>query len=120
MAKFYIVPIEQEIAVNGSSKEDAICNFATSMDADMNIYFKALSEEEYERYKEDRTDGAAHERFVKAFMKNELIEQFEVPGDEAEEIAAEAYNIYAEGDGKTEYECIEEAYANWLDEHESV
>ncbi len=116
MTKFYIVPVEQEITIKGNNKEDAICNFAVSMDTDMNTYFKALSEEEYEQYKEDRTDAAAHERHVKAFMKNELIEQFEVPEDEAEDIAIDAYDIYAKGDGKTEYECIDEAYENWLNE----
>ncbi len=118
MAKFYVVPVEQEITVSGRNKEDAICNFATSMDTDMNVYFKVLSKEEYEQYKEARTDAAAHERFVKAFMKEELTEQFDVPEDEAEDVAVDAYDIYTKGDDKTEYDCIEEAYDNWLSEHE--
>ena len=50
--RFYIVPKEQEITINGKNKEDAIANFATGMDLDMNTYFKVLTEEEYKEYKE--------------------------------------------------------------------
>ncbi len=113
MSKFYIVPKEQEITINGKDKEDAIANFATVMDFDMNTYFKVLTEEEYQEYLEERTDAAAHKRFVTEFMKNELIENFDVPKDEAQDVAEDAYSIYENGDGQTEYECIEEAYRDW-------
>lgn len=111
--KYYIVPKELEIVIDGDDKEDAICNFAVAMDTDMNTYFDVLSEEEYEKYKEEHSDAAAHKRFIIEFMKNELIEQFDVPEDEAGDVAEDAYSIYELGDGQTEYECIEEAFANW-------
>lgn len=60
MADFYIVPREQEIMINGEDKDDAICNFAASMDSDMNQYFKVLTPEEYEQYCEERSDAEAY------------------------------------------------------------
>ncbi len=51
--KYYIVPKELEIVIDGVDKEDTICNFAVAMDTDMNTYFDVLSEEEYEKYKEE-------------------------------------------------------------------
>ena len=51
--KYYIVPKKLGIIVDGVNKEDAICNFAVAMDTDMNTYFDILSEEEYEKYKEE-------------------------------------------------------------------
>lgn len=108
--KYYIVPKMQELEIRGKSKEDAICNFATTMDSDVNVYFDVLSEEEYKEYLEEHSDAAAHTRFVKEFMKNELIEQFDVPKEDAQNVAETAYAIYCQGNGQTEYECIEEAY----------
>lgn len=53
MGSYYIVPKGRVFVVDSSSKEDAIIDFATSMDTDMNIYFEALSEEEYCERKEN-------------------------------------------------------------------
>ena len=115
MKKYYIVPKETEILVSGTDKEDAICNFATTMDLDMHTYFSVLTEEEYQAYCEAKSDAAAYKSHVIRFMKNELIETFEMPEQDAEDVAENAYAIYEQGNGQTEYECIEEAYDDWLE-----
>ena len=48
-------------------------------------------------------------------MKNELLMQFNLNEDEADEVSKDAYEIYCRGDGQTKYECIEEAYNNFID-----
>ena len=50
MTKYYIVPVEQEIEVNGTDKEDALITFATNMESDMHTYFSVLTEQEYAAY----------------------------------------------------------------------
>lgn len=47
MSKFYIVPINQAIEINAENADEAIIQFATTMDSDMNAYFKVVSEKEY-------------------------------------------------------------------------
>lgn len=55
----------------------------------------------------------AAEEFVTNWMRDKLIEDFDVPEDEAEGVAEEAYNLYCEGDEGTEYECVEKAYQKY-------
>lgn len=52
----------------------------------------------------------AHEEFVISFMENELISSFEIDEKAAKDVAVSAYERYCEGNGETEYECIEWAY----------
>lgn len=52
----------------------------------------------------------AHAEFVTAFMEKELINSYDMDEQEAKNVAKSAYDLYCEGDGKTEYECIEQAY----------
>lgn len=54
----------------------------------------------------------AHKEFVVNFIKNELLENFDVSEKESRNIAEAAYDRYCEGNGETEYECIEWAYEN--------
>ena len=110
--KYYIVAKTNEIEVDGNSAEDAICNFAATMESDMNTYFTAMSEEEYEKYRY-KADADASKRHIIRFMRNELVNTFHVPEDDAEEVACDAFSIYEEGNGETEYECIEKAFENW-------
>lgn len=49
----------------------------------------------------------AHKEFVINFMREELDAQYDVPAPYAIEYAEKAYERYADGNGKTEYECIE-------------
>ncbi len=60
----------------------------------------------------DQELQAAHKEFVVNFMENELLENFDVSEKESRNIAEAAYDRYREGNGETEYECIEWAYEN--------
>ncbi len=109
--KYYIIPRPRtEFVYEADSAENAMVDFATSMDMDMNIYFVAVPEDQYEKYCH-REDAKAHERFVKAFMKDTVTSDFPVYDEDiASDIADRAYEIYSEGDGDTEYESIQKAY----------
>ena len=50
---------------------------------------------------------AAHREFVVNFMRDTLESDFGIDEKDSEKLAEAAYEKYAEGDGKTEYECIE-------------
>ena len=50
---------------------------------------------------------AAHQEFVTNFMQETLESDFGIDEKDSEKLAEAAYEKYAEGDGKTEYECIE-------------
>ena len=52
----------------------------------------------------------AHTEYVTDFMKNVFIKDFNCSEDTAEELAELAYEKYCEGNGLTEYECIEKIY----------
>lgn len=54
----------------------------------------------------------AHIEFVTGWMKSE-IESMEFPESVANELAVTAYELYSEGNGETEYECIEKAVDNF-------
>ena len=43
------------------------------------------------------------------FYRDELRDSFYVPESKYDDIAERAYELYCEGDGKTEHECLEEA-----------
>ena len=108
--KYFIIPkpeFQEEILAD--SKEDALIQFATNMEMDMNIFFHAVTEEELENIK-IRSDYDAHDRVVKSFMADELASSFGLPDAEAVEVAEFAYEEYCKGDGRTEYQCIEDAY----------
>lgn len=112
--RYLIVPLinYKSEPIEAESAEDAIVNFATTMDTDMNLYFKAIPENEYEIYMEE-IRGKMHEDFVTEWMENTLIEDFDIEDEcVARELAEWAYDRYCKGYGKTEYECIEWAYDN--------
>lgn len=105
--KYFIVPKQNiQFEMSGKNKADALAAFAASMDSDMNQYFDVLTEKELEKRKEETM---SHNEFVINFMKNELISSFGYDEETAREVAERAYDIYCEGNGETEYECIEKA-----------
>ncbi len=117
MKNYIIIPKKEFYSeIKGKNKEDAMAAFAAMMNTDMNLYFKAVTPEEYKVIKEQESDAAAHARFVTAFMKNTLMEDFDVPEEDAQDVAENAYDIYCDGNGQTEYECIEEAF----DEYQKI
>lgn len=110
MTKYYIVPRKAFIEeLEATNPTNAMIEFATKMDMDMNIYFQAVTEEEYHemRFVEDLEASA---RMTKGFMKDELLNTFGLGEKDAADVADEAYELYCKGDGRTEYECIEDAY----------
>ena len=110
MTKYYIIPREAFIEeLEATNPADAMIIFATKMDMDMNIYFQAVTEEEYHKMRYV-ADLEASARVTKVFMKDELLSTFGLGEEDAADVADEAYEMYCKGDGRTEYECIEDAY----------
>lgn len=56
----------------------------------------------------------AHAEFVVSFMEDELISSFSLDEGMAKEVARAAYDRYCEGNGETEYECLEWAYDKYF------
>ena len=59
----------------------------------------------------------AYVEFVTDWMESALINDFNVPEPLSETIAKEAYEIYSQGDGFTEYESVEKAYDQYTDNY---
>ena len=70
---------------------------------------------EYELTYEELSD--ANTEFVTNWMEEKLIEDFDVPEDIAADYATLAYEYYCRGKG-TEYECVELAYDDYVEENE--
>lgn len=62
----------------------------------------------------------AHKEHIKNFMQSELENSFGYDTQTAEELAESAYDEYAEGNGLTEYECIEKIAEEYGKEHSDV
>ena len=58
----------------------------------------------------------AHAEFIALFMKLELMGTYGLTEEMAGDVARRAFERYCEGNGETEYECIEWAFANQLGE----
>ena len=116
--KYVIVPLikDKSELIEAESAEEAIISFATTMDTDMNLYFKAVPEKEYESYMR-RIKGQMHDDFVMEWMENTLMEDFDIKDKYvARELAERAYERYCGGNGETEYECIEWVYDNYYED----
>ena len=57
----------------------------------------------------------AHDEYVINFMVTTLQNDFDLEKSDAEEVADKAYEFYCEGDGLTEYECIQKAYDEYYE-----
>lgn len=125
MSEYYIIPkANWQETVEANSAEEAIVNFATSMDMDMNIYFDVVSKEDYESYKLKRDLEESKRQFLE-FAEEVLEDDFdELDADDKEvsNIAEYAWDLYCGnrkgGEGLTEYECIELAISRWEEEDE--
>ena len=62
----------------------------------------------------------AHKEFVINFMREELKTQYSVSAPYAIEYAEKAYERYTEGNGETEYECIEWAARKYKEKYRKV
>ena len=107
--KYVIVPkIDfRTDAIVAESPEDAIIFFADTMDTDMHLYFQAIPEKELDDFIA-RYNQEVHDIVIIQFMENVLINDFDIPEELSNQYAIMAFNLYCEGDGKTEYECVEE------------
>ena len=58
--KFYIIPKEEVVMeIHSANADNAMICFAWSMDSDMNKYFRAVTEEEYEEIRRKRNFGGS-------------------------------------------------------------
>lgn len=113
--EYIIIPKDKKIGpFKASSKEEALHDFATIMDTNVSSYFEAVTEEELHTLIQEK-NKKIHDQFVTDFMKGELINQFDLSEEDAEDVAENAYELYCEGNGETEYECIEEAYRDFTE-----
>lgn len=112
--KYYIIPKDDDVmTVEASDTLDALNEFAVKMTFDMGVYFRAVTEEEYEEYQR-KMDFLASERQYINWAIDVLMSDFSMEDeDAAREIAEDAWDRYCEGNGQIEYECIEEAYCEY-------
>lgn len=59
----------------------------------------------------------ANTEFVTNWMRKTLEEDFDVPEEFSQDYAEWAYDRYSEGNGETEYRCVELAYDEYLEDH---
>jgi len=122
--KYYIIPkvdIAMEInadIMNCNNKADAMTIFAINMDSDMNQYFKAVTEEEYENMKNDK-DFGTYKRTVIDFMRDVALDNFYIPEADANDVAYDAYEKFCEGkESLTQYECVNIVCNQYWEEHD--
>lgn len=111
--KYFIIPTTEisYIINEAESAEDAMEKFALEMDFDLNAYFRAVTEEEYQQILKKRNDEIVENSFIE-WAEEVVLEDFDdydFTDQEAKEIAENAWEINCQGRGFTEYECIEEA-----------
>lgn len=110
--KYYIIPKDEIVMeVLSDSANDAMSIFAWKMDSDMNTYFRAVTEEEYANIKRERDLKGAHDQFIDWAhdVLQEDFDDYEFDEKTIDDLADDAWDINCEGDGYTEYECIQEA-----------
>ena len=89
--KYYIIPT-CDIATEVDAKDmyDAMDTFALTMDFDMNTYFRAVTEEEYEEIK-DKKLWEARKKTQVDFYIDELEDNFDIPEDQIPERLPKSY-----------------------------
>lgn len=114
MNKYIIVTRDwNSDSITADNKEEAMDMFVAKMNMDMNTYFEVVPEDEYNSYISNKNYEASKKCTIE-FMTDELVSVFSLDEDDAEDVAAIAYEFYCKGDGRTEYECIEDAYQEFI------
>ena len=120
--KYYIIPKDEIVMeLDATNADEAVIDFATKMDMDMNQYFRAVTEEEYEQIKSQRLIDSDRESKI-SFYTEELEENFDVPEEDIPDVAENAYDIYCDAghgaycDVETEYDALMRAYDEWFEE----
>ena len=121
--KYFIIPKDDvAMEIHSANPEDAMSCFAWAMDSDMNAYFRAVTEEEYEEIKDKRLWEARKKTQVDFYI-DELENCFDIPEDQIPEVADNAYKIYCHAgsypycDVETEYDALNKAYDEWWEEN---
>ena len=116
--KYYIIPKSHEAMdeIEADNAFNALMDFAFTMDSNMETYFKAITEEEYREYIRNYR-YEMHKQFVTDWMIDTLQSDFDLKDKYAREYGERAYDIYSSGNGGTEYESVEAAYDEYIEEH---
>ena len=120
MGNYYIIPATKDaVEIAAASPEEALAAFAADVCSNTGKYFRAVTNDEYVAYVYNSL-AEATEAFIKDFYRKELRANFseEIPEDAVDDCADDAYEIYCRGDGHTEYEALEQAVAEFLQERE--
>lgn len=56
----------------------------------------------------------AHTEYVVNWMKTVLEDDFNIPHSRSADLAKKAYDAYCKGDGRTEYECIQDTAEDFV------
>lgn len=121
MTKYYIIPVNDIVMeVEGNDKYEAMDEFAFKMDLDMNAYFRAVTEEEYAEIVATKMVDYSENMKIN-FWRDEFLSDPGYYGFKCEEaesavddVVEMAYEIYCQGDGHTEYEALELAAEEYL------
>lgn len=121
--KYYIIPT-CDIAMEIDAKDDfeAIVTFATRMDFNMGVYFRAVTEEEYNEIQDKKLIEAIKNSQID-FYVDELEENYDIPEEDIQDVAERAYECYCKSgspgygwaEGLTEYEALEMAVDEYLE-----
>ncbi len=113
--KFYIIPKEEvAMEVHSANADDAMICFAWAMESDMNQYFRAVTEEEYNEIIQKRNNEIVKQDRLDFFF-NEVINGITPDEKTARKITNKAYEIYNKAgsypycDIETEYDAINRA-----------
>ena len=120
MEKYFIIP-KEEIAFTtlAETPDHAMIVFAWSHDEDLNKYFRAVTEDEYNDFVSKRED-----KIIESFKKNFFFYEIRnsVPNDDiAHRLADKAYNVWCKAgsypycDILNEYDVICRVINEWED-----
>lgn len=115
--KYYIIPVNDvAMEVHSANADNAMSCFAWAMDSNMNKYFRAVTEEEYLEIKRERNLKGAHDQFIEwaRDVIQEDFDDYEFDEETVNDLAEDAWDINCEGEGFTEYECIQEAVSHYV------
>ena len=122
MGKYFIIPAEKAaVEIAAGSPEEALAEFVSRITSDTGKYFRAVTEDEYHRYslaKQVDEEKAA----LREFYWNELNDCFSdsIPEEDFDRCTEAAYKIYTNVEGLTEYEALEQAVDEYLENKEKA
>lgn len=113
MERYVIIPKEfMSNVIEAENANEAVIQFATAMDTDMNQYFRAVPVDKVDQILAVKRHEI-HRQYVIDWMIDTIMDDFDIEdADKAEDLAEMAYERYCDGNGETEYECIEWAVEN--------